>query len=56
MEKLAGFLLLPELKFNAFTGDGVFVCEKTSEFEVCPRCACPSWTAGEKLELKRLRI
>jgi transposase len=40
--KVAGFVLLPELKITHFGADGLWLCEKRSEFEVCPRCATPS--------------
>jgi transposase len=42
-DRLSRFLLLPELKLVAQykqPGDiTVFICEKVSDFEVCPRCA-----------------
>ena len=37
--KIANFVLLPELKIIQFGSDGVYLCEKESEFEVCSRCA-----------------
>jgi transposase len=40
--KVAGFVLLPELKITHFGTDGLWLCEKQSELEVCPRCATPS--------------
>jgi transposase len=40
--KVAGFVLLPELKIVRFGSDGLWLCEKISDFEVCPRCATPS--------------
>jgi transposase len=40
--KIAGLVLLPELKILHFSSDGLWLCEKISEFEVCPRCAQPS--------------
>lgn len=40
--KVAGFVLLPELKILKFGTDGLWLCEKVSEFEVCPRCATKS--------------
>jgi transposase len=40
--KVAGFVLLPELKITHFGADGVWLCEKRSDFEVCPRCATPA--------------
>lgn len=40
--KVAAFVLLPELKLLRFGTDGLWFCEKRSEFEVCPRCATPS--------------
>lgn len=40
--KLAEFVLLPELKLLHFGAGGLWVCEKVSELEVCPRCASPS--------------
>ncbi len=42
--KIAGFVLLPELKILHFGSDGLLLCEKVSEFEVCPRCASPCRT------------
>ncbi len=45
-ERLARFVLLPELKLTATNPDGIgytaFHAEKTSEMEVCPKCATPS--------------
>ncbi len=38
-QRLAAFVLLPELKFTRFGTDGLLLCEKDSEFEVCPKCA-----------------
>lgn len=40
--RVAGFVLLPELKVVHFGTDGLWTCEKSSTFEVCPRCAQPS--------------
>ena len=40
--KLAEFVLLPELKMLQCGADSVWLCEKVSELEVCPRCASPS--------------
>lgn len=40
--KVAGFVLLPELKILHAGSDGLWLCEKISELEVCPRCASPS--------------
>lgn len=40
--RVAGFVLLPELKLVHFGTDGLWVCEKVSDLEVCPRCATPS--------------
>ena len=40
--KIAGFVLLPELKITHFGSDGLWLCEKVSSLEVCPRCAIPS--------------
>lgn len=40
--KVAGFVLLPELKIVRFGSDGLWLCEKVSEMEVCHRCATPS--------------
>ena len=37
--KIANFVLLPELKINHFGAGGIYLCEKTSKFEVCPKCA-----------------
>lgn len=42
--KIAGFVLLPELKITHFGSDGLWLCEKVSEFEVCHRCATPCYT------------
>lgn len=39
---LAGFVLLPELKLLQFGAGGLWLCEKVSDLEVCPRCAQPS--------------
>jgi len=41
-QSLAKLCLLPELKFTHFGSDGLFLCEKSSETEVCHRCACLS--------------
>ena len=38
-ERITNFLLLPELKLKHFGSDGLILCEKSSEFEVCPKCA-----------------
>ena len=35
-------MLLPELKMVHFGSDGLWLCEKVSDFEVCPKCATPS--------------
>lgn len=40
--KLSAFVLLPELKITHFGSDGLFLCEKVSDLEVCPRCATAS--------------
>jgi transposase len=40
--KVAGLVLLPEVKITHCGGDGLWLCEKVSELEVCPRCAEPS--------------
>jgi hypothetical protein len=40
--KVAAFVLLPELKLIRFDGDGLCLCEKVSDAEVCPRCAALS--------------
>lgn len=40
--RVAGFVLPPELKLLHFGTDGLWLCEKVSELEVCPRCATPS--------------
>lgn len=40
-ERIANFLLLPELKLKHFGSDGLILCEKESEIEVCPKCAIP---------------
>lgn len=37
--RIANFILLPELKMIRFGTDGLILCEKISEFEVCPKCA-----------------
>ena len=39
---LIKFFILPELKFIRSEGVSRIFCEKTSSFEVCPRCATPS--------------
>lgn len=45
-ERLARFVLLPELKLTAWKKDkiasNIVQARKTSKFEVCPRCATPS--------------
>lgn len=45
-ERLARFVLLPELKLTAWKQDAiassVVQARKTSKFEVCPKCATPS--------------
>jgi transposase len=41
--RVTGLVLLPELKITHFGSDGLWICEKHSEFEVCPRCATPSY-------------
>ena len=46
-ERVAQSLLLPELKLTQEfirKNNRLFYCEKTSEFEVCPKCATPSST------------
>lgn len=40
--RVAGLVLLPELKITHFGPDGLWICEKESDFEVCPKCAQPS--------------
>lgn len=40
--QLINFFLLPELKFIRTEGVSRIFCEKTSSFEVCPKCATPS--------------
>lgn len=40
--KVAGLVLLPELKITHYGSDGLWLCVKESELEVCPRCAQPS--------------
>jgi transposase len=40
--KLSEFVLPPEVKLIRFGSDNVWICEKASELEVCPRCASPS--------------
>lgn len=40
--KLSKYLLLNEIKITGFAGANIWLCEKVSEFEVCPRCATPS--------------
>jgi transposase len=39
---LTDFVLLPELRLRHFGSNGLWLCEKVSDFEVCPRCANPS--------------
>ena len=42
LERLARFVLLPELKFRRVYQSfesGIFEAEKVSQFEVCPKCA-----------------
>lgn len=41
---LINFFLLPELKFIRQEGVSRIFCEKSSKFEVCPKCATPSKT------------
>ena len=36
--RIANFVLLPELKLLHFGTDGIWICEKISDFEVCPKC------------------
>lgn len=47
-QKLARFVLLPELKLTAWKKssalESTVQARKTSSFEVCPKCATPSWT------------
>src|SRR5256885_620515 len=38
-QRITNFLLLPELKLKHFGSDGLILCEKESEAEVCPKCA-----------------
>ena len=40
--KIAGLVLLPELKILHFSSDGLWLCEKSSALEICHRCATPS--------------
>lgn len=40
--KVAGLVMLPEVKITHVGGDGLWLCEKVSDLEVCPRCAQPS--------------
>lgn len=40
--RITNFVLLPETKIQSFGSNGLWVCEKISNFEVCPRCAAPS--------------
>jgi transposase len=40
--QLINFFLLPELKFIRSDGSTRIFCEKSSEMEVCPKCATPS--------------
>lgn len=39
LESIAKLCLLPELKLIQVIPPGLFICEKVSEAEVCPRCA-----------------
>jgi transposase len=39
--KLADFILLPELNLKHCGSDGLWLCEKYSDFEICIRCAEP---------------
>ena len=41
---LINFFLLPELKFIRSEGVSRIFCQKSSELEVCPKCATPSRT------------
>jgi transposase len=40
--RVAGFALLPDIQILHYGTDGLWTCQKVSEFEVCPRCATPS--------------
>jgi len=41
-KRVSGFILLAELKLIHFGIDGLWLCEKISDLEVCPKCASPS--------------
>ena len=62
-ERIANFLLVPELKLKHFGSDGLILCEKESQIEVCPKCAtaCRSvydhrWVQIRDEPLRQLRI
>lgn len=40
-ERLTEFVLLPETKLRHFGSNGLWLCEKVSEMEICRRCASP---------------
>lgn len=40
--KVTAMILLPELELTGFGGNGIWLCEKVSDLEVCPKCATPS--------------
>lgn len=40
--RLSKFILLNELKIRSFAGGNVWLCEKISDYEICPKCATPS--------------
>lgn len=51
-ERLSRFILLPELKLTAWhkqkTASNVLEAKKTSQFEVCPKCASKSFTVYDR--------
>lgn len=52
---LTRFLLLPELKLTDFkfrSSELFYRTDKESEFEVCPKCATPSYKVHDRREVK----
>jgi transposase len=48
IERIANFLLLPELEFIEARAANIYVVQKTSQSEVCPKCATLCSTAYDK--------
>lgn len=55
-ERITNFVLLPELKLiksvRKPSGENEYLCEKKSDFEVCPRCAQKSSSVYDRREVK----